>query len=201
MRLISSVLLSLVLISGCSLRPETKPPITRYFLQPEIVPACTPQKSNKLLQLNFPDSAPSLSGKKIVYKKSDLKTGSYLYSKWNQPPSSSIAIALYTALKQRKIFKDTIYANTRVRSDLILEIKVMQLEHSFSDAEESYGIVSLDAVIYDAQSRSVLSSRLFSSKTRAASDDAQSGVNAINDALGKVLSALVCWSAEQGSVE
>jgi ABC-type uncharacterized transport system auxiliary subunit len=177
-----------------------KPPITRYYLQPEIVPVCRPQKSNKLLQLNVSDVVPSLLGKNIVYKKSDLKTGSYLYSKWNQPPSRSISIALYTVLKQRKIFKDTIYADKRIESDLTLEIKVMQFEHRFTQTEDSYALVGLDGVIYDAQRR-VLSSRFFSSQIKAASDDAQGGVKAINEALGKVLSELVCWSAEQGDLE
>jgi cholesterol transport system auxiliary component len=200
MKLLLTVLSAFLLLGGCSLRPEVKPPITRYYLQPEIVPVCRPQKSNKLLQLNVSDVVPSLLGKNIVYKKSDLKTGSYLYSKWNQPPSRSISIALYTVLKQRKIFKDTIYADKRIESDLTLEIKVMQFEHRFTQTEDSYALVGLDGVIYDAQRR-VLSSRFFSSQIKAASDDAQGGVKAINEALGKVLSELVCWSAEQGDLE
>lgn len=201
MRLVSSMLLSLVLISGCSFRTEAKPPITRYYLQPEIAPSCTPKKSNKVLHLSFSETVPSLSGKKIIYKKPDLETGAYLYSKWDQPPSRSIGMALYAALKEQNIFKDTIYANTRIQSDLILEIKVLEFEHTFADAEKSYARVSLDAVIYDAQSRKLLGSHLFSAKTRAESNDAQGGVRAINDALGKVLSELICWSAEQGEAE
>lgn len=200
MKLLLTLLLALLLLGGCSLRPEVKPPITRYYLQPEIVPACTPQKSNKLLQLNVSDALPSLLGKNIIYKKSDLKTGSYLYSKWNQPPRYAIMSSLYTALKKQKHYREIIY-NTPIESDLTLEIKVMQFEHRFTQAEDSYALVGLDAVIYDTQSRKVLSSRLFSSQTRAVSNDAQGGVNAINNALGKVLSELVCWSAEQGSAE
>lgn len=200
MRLLSSLLFLLVLISGCSLRPEIKPPITRYYLQPEIVPACMPQKSSKLLQLSFVDAIPSLLGKNIIYKKSDFKTGSYLYSKWDQSPRHGIMSSLYSALKEQQHYREIVY-NTPIESDLTLEIKMMQFEQSFTENADSYAIVSIDALIYENQSRKLLGSRSFASKIKAETNDAQGGVKAINEALGKALSELVCWSAEQGGRE
>lgn len=200
MKSVLTVLLALLLLGGCSLRPEAKPPITYYYLQPEIEALCTPLQSKKLLQLSFVDALPSLLGKNIIYKKPDLKTGSYLYSKWNQSPRYAIMSSLYTALKEQQHYREILY-NSRLESDLTLEIKVMQFEHRFTQTDDSYALVGLDAVLYDTQSRSVRSSRFFSSQTRAASNDAPGGVKAINDALGKVLSELLCWSEEQGGME
>jgi ABC-type uncharacterized transport system auxiliary subunit len=51
--------------------------------------------------------------------------------------------------------------------------------------------------LYDTQNRKLLRSNSFVSRIKAESNDAQGGVKAINEALAKVLSGLVCWSAEQ----
>lgn len=200
MKSVLTVLSTLLLLGGCSLRPQATPSITHYYLQPEIEALCTPLQSGKLLQLSFVDALPSLSGKNIIYKKSDLKTGSYLYSRWEQSPRYAIMSSLYTALKEQRCYREILYS-TPLESDLTLEIKVMQFEQSFTDTMDSYAVVRIDALIYRSQSRKLLGSRSFASKIKAESPDAQGGVKAINAALGKVLSELVCWSAEQGSVE
>lgn len=196
MKSVLTVFLALLLLSGCSLRPEAKPPITYYYLQPEAEALCAPLQSKKLLQLSFVDTIPALLGKNIIYKKSDFKTGSYLYSKWDQSPRYSIVRSLYTALKEKGHYREILY-NSPIESDLTLEIKVMQFEQSFTESTDSYAMVRIDALIYESQSRKLLRSRSFVSRIKAESNDAQGGVKGINEALTKILSELVCWSAEK----
>lgn len=192
-------LLFLLLISGCSIRPEATDPITHYYLQPDIELSCTPLTGQKVLRLSFMEGTPSLLGQDIIYTKADLKAGKYLYSRWNQSPSHSIMTALYSAFKQNSLFSDIVHENTPVESDITLEIRGLEFKHSFIDNEGSYGIFTLDALIYNSQTHQLIASRLFRSKIRAKSDDAQGGVEALNNALGSVLSELICWSAQKSS--
>jgi ABC-type uncharacterized transport system auxiliary subunit len=186
-------------MSGCSIRPEARPPITYYDLQPEIKLACTPSPINKTVSLHFVDATPSLSSQNITYTQPDLKAGNYLYSKWHEPPNRSIRTALYTAFKHNDVFSRLVYDTTFVRSELTLDIKILRFEHRFSGTKGSYGVITLDAMLYDPKTKQLLANHLFSSEVKAKTDNSQGGVEALNTALGKCLSELICWSAEQSS--
>lgn len=197
MRILYTVPLLLLFISGCSIRPEANPPITQYYLHPSTELECISAPIQKVLRLNFVNALQSFSQQNIVYTKPDLKTGSYLYSKWDQRPIHSISTALYTALQDNKVFSKLVFDNASVNSDLTLDIKIMQFEHRFADDSNSYGMLTLNALIYDSQTKSLIASRLLKSEVKATSNDAKGGVEALNKALGKVLSELICWSQEQ----
>ena len=186
-------------MSGCSIRPEAKPPITYYNLQPEIELACTPSEIQKTVRLNFVDTMPYLSSQNIVYTKPGLKAGNYLYSKWHQPPHRSISTALYTAFKHNNVFSRLVYDNALVRSELTLDIKILQFEHRFTDTKDSNGLITLDAMLYDPEAKQLLASHVFKSEVKADTNNAEGGVQALNTALGKLASELICWSAEQSS--
>lgn len=186
-------------MGGCSIRPEARPPITYYDLQPEIKLACTPSPVDKTVSLHFVDAAPSLSSQNIVYTKPDLKAGNYLYSKWHQPPNRSISTALYTAFKQNDVFSRLVYDTASVRSELTLDIKILRFEHRFSDTKGSYGVITLDAMLYGPETKQLLANHLFSCEVKAKTDDGQGAVEALNTALGTVLSELICWSAEKSA--
>ena len=198
----SLAILSLVLlfISACSIRPEAKPPITQYFLQPEISLTCLPSPSQKVIRLNFASTGSFLSTQNITYTKSDLIAGTYLYSKWSQRVDHSISTALYTALKDNKVFSRLVYENTLIQSDLILELKVLRFEHHFTDTEHSKAVIILDATIYDSKTHELLSNHLFKADVKAETNDAKGAVNALNTALESLLTELICWSVQQKSL-
>lgn len=199
MRIIFVLFVSLLWMGGCSIRPEARPPITYYDLQPEVKLACTPSPVDKTLSLHFVDAAPYLSSQNITYTQPGLKAGSYLYSKWHQPPNRSISTDLYTAFKHNNLFSRLVYDTAFVRSELTLDIKILRFEHRFSGTEGSYGVITMDAMLYDPETKQLLANHLFSSKVKAKTEDAQGGVEALNTALGKCLSELICWSAEQSA--
>lgn len=199
MRIIFVLLVSLLWMSGCSIRPEARAPITYYYLQPETDLACTPVPTQKTVHLHFINTTPSPSSQNITYTKPGLKAGNYLYSKWHQPPNRSISTAFYTAFKHNNVFNRLVFDNTLVRSDLTLDIRVLTFEHRFSDTGDSDGVITLDAMLYDAETKQLLASRLFRSEVKAETDNAQGGVEALNKALGKIISELICWSAQQTS--
>ena len=199
MRTILVLLLSLLWMSGCSIRPEAKPPITYYNLQPEIALTCTPAPTQKTVRLHFVDTTPALSSQNIVYTKPSLEAGNYLYSKWHQSPNRSISTALYTAFRHNNVFNRLVYDNTFVRSDLMLDIKILRFEHHFTNTKDSNGVIALDAMLYDAETKQLLASHLFRSEVKAKTGNAQGGVNALNTALAEIISELICWSAQQTS--
>jgi cholesterol transport system auxiliary component len=186
-------------MGGCSIRPEPKAPISYYYLQPDIALACTSAPIQKTVRLNFVDTTSSLSGQNIVYTKPGLKAGNYLYSKWHQSPNRSISTALYTAFKHNHVFSSILNDNTFVRSELTLDIKVLQFEHQFTDTEDSNGVIVLDAMLYDLETKQLLASHLFRSEVKAKTGNAQGGVEALNTALGKIISELICWSVQYAS--
>ena len=197
MRILYILPVLLLLIGGCTIRPKAKPPITQYYLQPSIEIACISSPIQKVVRLNFVNGLQSVSQQNIIYTKSDLQAGSYLYGKWNQLPTHSISTALYTALQDNKVFSKLVFDNSFVHSDLTLDIKIMQFEHHFVDDNNSYGLLTLNALLYDSQTKSLLASQLFKSEIKASSNDAQGGVEALNIALGDILSKLICWSKEK----
>lgn len=200
MKLLSLIPILLLFISGCSIRPEAKPPITQYYLKPDISLSCPPSPSQKVVRLSIIETTPYLSTQNIIYTKPDLTAGSYLYSRWNRLANRSISTALYTAFKENSVFDNLVYENRMIRSDITLEVKVLKFEHRFSDDEHSHGLVVLDAMIYDSRTRELLKNRLFRSEVKAQTNDARGGVEALNTALGKLLSDLVCWSTEEVSL-
>ncbi len=198
MKTLTTLLLAL-LISGCSLRPEAKPPITQYYLDPSIALACTPSTIDKALRLNFVKGPEAVSREGIAYTRPGLQSGDYLYSRWKQPPSEAISTALYTVLKDKEIFSRLIYDNSLISSELTLDIKVLQFEHRFEDEKNASAMITFNAMIYDTQTRALLASRLFRSNVPSKTPDAKGGVKALNKALGQLLSELICWSADESS--
>jgi cholesterol transport system auxiliary component len=184
-------------MNGCSIRPEARAPITYYYLQPDIKLACTPSPIQKTVRLHFVDTMPSLLSQNIMYTKPGLIAGNYLYSKWHQPPNRSISTSLYTAFKHNNIFSTLVVDDTHVRSDLTLDIRLLQFEHRFTNTKDSHGVIVLDAMLYDPQTQQILASHLFRSEVTAKTGNAQGGVNALNTALEEIISELICWSTEQ----
>lgn len=196
MRNILLLLLSLLWMNGCSIRPEARAPITYYYLQPEIELACTTSPIQKTVRLNFVDTMPSLLSQNIMYTKSGLIAGNYLYSKWHQPVNRSISTAFYTAFKENNVFNDLLYENTMIHSDRTLELKVLRFEHHFTDLNHSKAIIILDAVIYDSQTQELIKNRLFRSEVNADTSNAKGGTKALNMALGQLISEVICWSMQ-----
>lgn len=197
MKSLYTLIALLLLTGGCSIRPQAKPPVTQYYLQPSVELTCISSPIQKTLRLNFINGLHSVSQQNIIYTKPGLQAGSYLYSKWSQLPSHSISTALYTALQDKHIFSKLIFDNSFVHSDLTLDINIMQFEHRFVDDSNSFGVLTLNALLYNSETKSLLASRLFTSEIKAASNDAKGGVEALNKGAGKILSELICWSQEQ----
>ncbi|MFC2073706.1 ABC-type transport auxiliary lipoprotein family protein [Campylobacterota bacterium] len=196
MRSLLIYIIILLLIDGCAIRPEAKAPITKYYLEPNIKLDCTLSKNNKTMRLNFIEGVSYVSQKNITYTKSNLVAGSYLYSKWNQSPNHLIATVLYSTLNKKNIFDNIVYENELVNTDIALNIQILQFEHKFYNAKNSTGVIALEALIYDTKTQRILASKLFTSEVEAKTNNAQGGVEALNEALGILLSKLICWSVE-----
>jgi ABC-type uncharacterized transport system auxiliary subunit len=184
-------------MSGCSLRPDPNPPITRYDVNPEIVLTCKPQPKTQSIHLNLIDDLLTRYQFTIRYVKSDLESGTYLYSQWEQPLSQSIATTLYRAYKIDGKFTHLLYEMNKRPNTVQIDIKVLAFEHRFTDQNHSKGVVIMDATIFDSQNKKILAGRLFRSEVPAISNDAKGGVIALNQALGEIISNLVCWSQKQ----
>jgi len=199
MKIIPTSILFLFLITACSIRPPAKPPVTRYYLEPDVALTCKPPRNQHIMKLRFINGVSSALTQHITYKKSDFKTGSYLYSRWDQSPNRSIMTQLYTAFKESDIFTQVVYENSPVKSDLGLQIKVLRFEHHFEDEENSSALIELDATLYNSRTHQLVASRLFRSEVQAKTNNAQGGVIAFNQAVGDILSTLICWTAKQSN--
>lgn len=191
------ILAYLLIITGCSFQPRASSAVTHYYLNPMITLPCVTIKSDKTIRLSLRNTLQWSTSTKIRYVKADLSTGEYLYSQWDQSPNSAIKISLYTYLKENPIFKEVLFQSSSLSSELNLELTLLKFEQHFSSTKDSTATVIMSAVLYDSKSKELISSKIFSANIEANSANAKGGVKALNNALSKVLSDIVCWSVKQ----
>jgi len=192
-RLVVAGCLALFSLSGCSTKSA---PIVEYNLDSKlgIEPLEKTKCINNSLQVALPFSQKSLESQQMSYRVGLSKEYAYNQSLWTQAPTKSIAQQLVETLSKSKIFKTVQLYKSRAKTDYLLETDVEDFMQYFSkDEQSSYGVVTLRFTLIDRKNATVIETARFSTQVDVKQLNAEGGVDALSEALSKVLVQNVEW--------
>lgn len=155
------ILLAIILLlSGCSLKPDTEnsPIITKYLIPlPENI---KPQQKKFNINIKISNLvAPNfLYTNDIVYTKGDGIYGSYLYNFWGEIPSKQIEFMLANALSL--VFKNVVVGSSAIKTDISLESRIEIFDY-FINEKSSKVRFKGTLFLVDLNSGKVIKSRNF----------------------------------------
>jgi cholesterol transport system auxiliary component len=196
MRNFSLIILLTLMLVGCS--TTITPPIQEYTIYPSSDnSAVTDVHSPKTLRLSSTKAIPSLSSKNLYYLGSDGETGSYLFSRWSDNPSSLIDRSLSASLEEKGLFAALLSPASPAHADWILESNLDAFYHQFQQDEESFGVIDITYHLIDTKTKSHISSKHFRITAPAASEDARGGVGALIQATKELTKQSTQWLSSQ----
>jgi cholesterol transport system auxiliary component len=188
-----------VLLAGCagSLLPKPAAAPRRFSLDDGAPPPVSPppQHAAPVLVLVTPRAAASLDGHGMVYSRRPNERAAYAFHEWVDPPAQMLAPLLLRALQARGGFRAVLLAPSAATGALRLETELTRLHQDFS-VRPSQLRLTLRALLLDAMTRQVLAGHEFDQVQPCASDDAEGGVAAAQQAAQALVAALAEWCAD-----
>ena len=183
-------------LSGCV---TLKTPITEYRIETamaqekSISQECR-DKSLKIVEAFSPNSLMTLS---MEYAESDGRVFAYTQSRWQESPKDALTLQLLKSIRASDIFGSVDTAKSRSKSSMILEAHLEEFLQFYSqDMQSSYALISVSFSFIDTKTNSVVAHKSLSAKVDTKSADAKGGVEALNNALTKVLQENRAWLDE-----
>lgn len=182
---------ALLCFSGCT---HPAPSMSVYTILPKAhALSDTPPQTTKTLRLLPVRSVPSLASREIYYLRSNGAVAPYLYSRWSDTPSAMIGRSLTHSLQERHAFAALLSPSSAAIADWDLESDLNAFYHRFNDDGTSEGVFDLSVRAIDLHTKKVLASKRFTYRIQAASDDAQGGVGALEEALTRYNNDCAVW--------
>ena len=190
------------MLMGCasSLLPKPAAQQTVYALgdssartlQAPAVPSTT---AGLTLIVNATRAAPGYDTALIAYQRRTHEIEYFVSSRWVEPPAQMLAPMIARAIQHSAAFAAVVRAPTSASGEFRLDTELVLLRQEFTGVP-SVVRLSLHAVLIDSTTRRVVGSRDFEVSVISASEDAQGGVMAANNAVQQLLPLLVAFCAE-----
>ncbi|MBL0707673.1 MAG: membrane integrity-associated transporter subunit PqiC [Sulfurimonas sp.] len=177
----------LIVLSGCMI---TKSPVAQYQLSVEPLSEIDTSSGckDKSLKVSQAFSSSSLMSLDMNYIEDKNKIYSYSQSQWNDSVNQEVTSHILKVLRTSKLFKNTQNSKSRSRSDLILEINIIEFMQYFTDeSKKSYVNIEISITLIDEKTAQVVATSSFSSKKKVDTLDASGGVIAFDEALRDIL--------------
>ena len=181
------------ILTGCTI---TKPHVVEYRIAPNISTQEVEAKScqDNSLKIAQVFTQKRLMSRRMRYVQDGYKEFSYTESGWSNTPNKAISANLLKSIRTSNIFTSVNSANSRSRSDFLLETNVEQfLQFYAKKGTRSYVEVTLSFTLVNLQNSSVVDSVVISEKAETTSLDARGGVLALNKAFTQALEKTNTW--------
>lgn len=193
---IVSVVIALMLLSGCSITQRYKEAYrlqTNHSFTPQNAELCR----DKTIKVSQSFSKSTLMTREMRYIEGEYNEYIFSESEWSQSPNSAITQEITQSLRSWGIFGSVQGYRSRSKSDYILESSVEDFMQYFSrDLKSSFVNVVIHFTLVNAADSQVLKSFTFSKKIDVATVDAKGGVVALNQALSEILHEKNIWLSE-----
>ncbi|QOY52586.1 ABC-type transport auxiliary lipoprotein family protein [Candidatus Sulfurimonas baltica] len=188
------IIASLLLLSGCT---TTKPSITEYRLVSKNMSKNTKAAyscSDKSLKVSQAFSPSMLMSLKMHYAQDENKIFFYSESEWSETPNNAITLQIYEKVRSSNLFENVQISKSRSNGELILETNIEDfMQYYTADLKKSYANVVISLTLIDSKTREVISAKTFESKVYSTTLNADGGVEALSNALEKVLQQSLEW--------
>jgi len=191
------ILMSLSLLTACSILPEPKPAVLDKYLL-EYTPA-TVQEARAdapVLLITRPRAHGAYDTTRIAYMQQAFGLRYYVRSRWADTPANMLAPLMAEALNAGGRFQALYVSPGRVTADLRLDTELLRFHQDFTRHPSEMQVI-LRAQLVDLGEQHVIASRLFDIREAAPSEDTYGGVLAANRAVGRLLEELAAFCAGQ----
>ncbi len=192
MKTIFLAVISTFIATGCS---TIVPQVNEYSLntRQSSAPYNTSIASPKTLQYQGIKAPISLSSKAIVYTKKNQEIGRYLYSSWNDIPSSMIERSTLGMLEESHLFANVIPSYSKSNADYLLESDLNAFYHQILDNGASEGFVDITYRLIDVKSRQCIESKRFIVTQSSDTQDAKGGIKALKKSIDVLNMQIIQW--------
>jgi ABC-type uncharacterized transport system auxiliary subunit len=186
---IFAMAVTLLIFSGCMTK-ELKP--TKFYT---ISNSTEIEKSNlkidKVLKVSRVKSPDYLNSSDIYYQKNSNEINAYLYSKFNDDLTDIIEQDITSTLYKSELFRSVYNSHSKIRSDLILEVKLVNAVQKVGDDS----IVELDLRLYliRKDDMALLGSKEFLYRQKSDLVNAEGAINAYNKIIKKFNKDMTSW--------
>lgn len=187
----------LTALSACGLSRETYEPIRSYVLDLEEgrdVPDMSQARPSNLpsLLVSLPQPAPGFESQRMAYKKVPHELQYFATSQWVDSPARMLAPILTNALESGAEWGSVIQLPSVLRGDYRIDLSQVVLVQEFTQ-QPSRLRLALRAQLVTVEDTRVIGTRSFEFREDAPSEDAYGGVQAAQNAVGRLLVELKHW--------
>jgi len=189
------VSMSVVMTGGCS---TTKlPPTNAYTISIATIKDKPVEQttSNKIIRVGMPTSTAAIMSRNILYQDRHHSLNAYAFSKWSDTPNRMLANLFLTSIGDSAIFKVALPADSRGKSDYILESSLQQFHQRINADDTSTASVRIGFYLIETKTGVVKDAREFMSTEEVTSINANGGVEALNRAALSINAKLLEWLA------
>ncbi len=193
-----ALLVSFVVLSGCSLVREVHDPVRTYVLESEgaasgedIRPSASVKRLPSLL-IGVPQSAPGFESSRMAYVRVPHELNFFATSQWAESPARMLAPLLVQRLERSGVWNSVIQMPTSIRGDYRLELTNVTLVQEFLQ-DRSRMRLAWRGQLVNIKDRKVVGTRNFEREERAFSEDAYGGVFAAQQVASSLLNDLMEW--------
>lgn len=189
------LLIPLLLLTGCSVLPDTRPvpaPARTFRLVLEQPPTLPASVDGPVLQVSHIDAQPGADTPAIVYRREAALLSPYTRSVWADAPARLLHPLVVARLEASGAFRAVLGGSQAALSDLRLDLELVELLHDFTVSPSELRL-QLRALLVDQRSQQVVASRRFTTSEPTTRGDAQGGVAAANRAVARLLDELTEW--------
>ncbi|GEM_PF-619092 len=180
-------------LSGCSVAPT---PITYYTLgNPSVSSVSNTPFGDQSLQLLFPISFDIKLNQNLYFSNAPYQIGAYQQSLWSDSLGSLLEAYLFKALYASKVFKSVMPYTAGSEADYRLESRVVSFLHQI-DTNSSVSKITFHFSIVSNHTGKQIKERLIDFHQETKSIDAIGYVEAVNDAMRKVVAELIVWLSD-----
>jgi len=199
-RLIALILLSL--LTGCA--TIKTPPTDIYTISPvwknNESGGQHKDKSALVIKLAPIKGARAFSSNQILYSDSHYGQNGYAYSRWSDAPVKLLQILFQIALEENDQFSAVVPPTSASDADFLLESNLYDFSYHLNDDGTSDGVIRVSFHLVDNTTKSIIATKVSTSRVPALSQNAQAAVVALNKAAFNVTRELLSWLAESGKL-
>lgn len=193
-------LISLLLLSACSIFEPVKTPPIHYFTlaaKASDWDYC-PQHRRHMPTILVNQARPSAAchSARMVYVPACYQIQYFTQNRWTDPPAQMLQALLINALQRTGRFQAIINTPSTVYYDGILNTQLLSFQQEFTSIPSQFRI-AIRAQLINARTRRVISSEDFVVTQIAPHDDAYGGALAANQAAQKILNEISRFCVEK----
>lgn len=194
---ILGILLSpLLLAAACSsLLPASPPPANYYSLDYDAHGKSVSPGPGPVVVVSPPRATAGFDQARMVYVKQLHQIEYFAQNQWVESPSRMIGPLLVSALEHNGAFRAVLQTPSAAQGQMRVDSEIVRLQQEFLRSPSQVRFTLRVRLIND-DTRAVIASREFEAVVDAPSDNPYGGVQASNQAVGKVLDDAAAFCAQ-----